>query len=152
MTSAGAGRGEGQGEGVRGVALLGHRVAVEGGRHRGGFAGDVEQDGGRRAAEKGAPVHAGEQDDRRHRVHGEGQRQEQGNAVRRAEPGQHADQDAEQDAGGHQQDVIGREGDLEAVHQIGEVIHNILPKQYPRMEYRIRARYLLFASNGISAA
>ncbi|MEY9625874.1 hypothetical protein ABIA27_000909 [Sinorhizobium fredii] len=101
-----AGRHEGKGQRPARLAGLGHRIAVEGGGDGGRFARDVEEDRGRRAAEQRPPIHAGEQDDRRDRIHREGQRQEQGHPVRRAEAGQHADQDAERHAYHHQQDMV----------------------------------------------
>ena len=87
-------------------AVARHRIAVESGRDRRGLAGDIEQDRRDRAAEQRAPIHAGKQDDRRHRLHAERQRQQQRDAVGRAEPGQHADQNAEQHADQHQKYVI----------------------------------------------
>ena len=118
---AGAGGHEGQRQRVRGLAFLRQRIAVKGGRHRRRLAGDVKEDRGRRAAEQRAPVHAGEQDDRRHRIHGEGQRQQQRDAVRRAQAGQHADQNAQHHAASHQQQVIKRKCNVESMHQIGEI-------------------------------
>ena len=41
-------------------------------------------------------------------VHREGERQQDGDAVRAAEARQHADDDAEHDAGEHQRDVAAR--------------------------------------------
>ncbi|MEY9430136.1 hypothetical protein ABH975_005451 [Bradyrhizobium ottawaense] len=52
------GGGEGGRQGFAGLALLRHRIAVEGGRHGPGLAGDVEQDRGDGAAEQGAPIDA----------------------------------------------------------------------------------------------
>jgi hypothetical protein len=46
------------------AALLGHRVAVEGGGHRPRLAGDVEQDRRDRPAEQRAPIDTGQHDDR----------------------------------------------------------------------------------------
>ena len=43
-----------------------------------------------------------QQDDRRDRVHGEGQRQQQRHAVWRAEAGQNTHEDSQQDADDHQ--------------------------------------------------
>ena len=90
------------GERLAGLALLRHRMAVEGGRHRPWLARDVEQDRGDGAAEQRAPVDAGQHDDRRGRRHREGQRQQDRDAVGAAETGQHADDHAEQDADDHQ--------------------------------------------------
>ena len=57
------------------AAVARHRIAVEGGRDRRRLARNVEQNGGDRAAEQRAPIHAREQDDRGDRLHAEGQRQ-----------------------------------------------------------------------------
>jgi hypothetical protein len=99
------GRGEGRRQRLGGAALLRQRKAVEGGGHRPGFAGDVEQDGSDRPAEQRAPVDAGEHDDGRGRVHREGQRQQDGDTVGAAQAGQHADQDAQQQAEQHEAQV-----------------------------------------------
>ena len=70
-----------------------------------------------RAAEQRAPVHARKQDDRRHRLHAEGQRQQQRDAVRRAQARQHADEYPEQHADHHQREVRHRDRDRETVQQ-----------------------------------
>ena len=129
-----AGGDEGVGQRLARPALPRHRIAVEGCGDRGGLARDVEEDGGGGAAEQRAPVQAGQQDDGRDRVHREGERQQQRHAVRRAEPGQHADQDAEQHAGDHQQEVVDGQRDREAVHQRVEVgQHRRAPQPRPSM-------------------
>ena len=87
-------RGERRGQRFRRPALLRHRIAVEGGRHRPRLAGDVEQDRGDGAAEQRAPVDAGQHHDRRSRIHRECQRQQDRHAVRPAEARQHADENA----------------------------------------------------------
>ena len=117
------GGGEGGGQRLAGPALLRHRMAVEGGRHRPWLAGDVEQDRGDGAAEQRAPVDAGQHDDRRGRRHREGQRQQDRDAVGAAQAGQHADEDAEQDADDHHHDVERLEHDRKAVKQIGDFFH-----------------------------
>ena len=53
----------------------------------------------------------------------ERQRQQDRDAVGAAEPGQHADDDAEQDADEHHQEVERLEDDGEAVKQIGNFFH-----------------------------
>ena len=63
------GRGEGRRQRLARLALLRHRMAVEGGGHRPRLAGDVEQDRGDGAAEQRAPVDAGQHDDGRGRRH-----------------------------------------------------------------------------------
>ena len=87
-------------------ALLRHRIAVEGGRHRPGLAGDVEQDRGDGAAEQRPPIDAGQHHDRRGRVHRERQRQQDRHAVGTAEAGQHADENAEHQPEHHQSSVF----------------------------------------------
>ena len=111
------GRGEGGGQGFGRPALLRHRIAVEGGGDRPGLAGDVEQDRGDGAAEQRAPVDAGQHHDRRGRVHGEGQRQQDRDPVRAAEPRQHADENAEHQPDHHQRQRLPRHQDDEAVQQ-----------------------------------
>ena len=91
-------RRERRGQRLGGLALLRHRIAVEGGRHRPRLAGNVEQDRRDRAAEQRAPVDARQHHDRRRRVHRERERQQDRDAVRAAEPRQHADEDAEHEA------------------------------------------------------
>jgi hypothetical protein len=49
--------------------------------------------------------------------HGEGQRQQDGDAIGAAQSGQHADDDAEQDADQHQQHVERRQNNRKAVEQ-----------------------------------
>ena len=109
------------------LALLRHRMAVERGRHRPRLARYVEQHRGDGAAEQRAPVDARQHDDRRGRRHGEGQRQQDRDAVGAAEAGQHADEDAEHDADAHQQDVVRLERDRKAVKQIGRSLPSSVP-------------------------
>ena len=116
-------RREGGGERLAGAALLRHRMAVEGGRDRPWLAGNIEQYRGDGAAEQRAPVDAREHDDRRGRRHGKSQRQQDGDAVGAAQPGQHADQDAEHDADDHHHEVERLDRDRKAVEEIGELFH-----------------------------
>jgi hypothetical protein len=89
-----------------GAALLGHLVAVQRGDDRGRLAGDVHQDGRRRAAVLGAVIDAGEHDQRAHRIEPEGDRQQDGDGRDRADARQHADQRADETAGEAQGDVL----------------------------------------------
>ena len=114
------GRGEGRGQRFRRPALLRHRIAVEGGRDRPGLAGDVEQDRGDGAAEQRAPIDAGQHHDGRGRIHREGQRQQDRDAVGAAEARQHADEDAEHEPDHHQQQRLPRQQHGKAVHQKAE--------------------------------
>jgi len=109
--------------GLRRAPVLGHRIAIEGGRHRPGFARNVEEDGRDRPAEQRAPVDARQHDDRRGRRHAECQRQQDRHAVRAAEAGQHADDDAENDPDNHDQDVERLQHRREAVKQIYDFFH-----------------------------
>ena len=112
--------GEGRRQRLAGPALLRHRIAVEGGRHRPGLARDVEQDRGDRPAEQRPPVDAGEHDDGGGRRHAEGERQEDRHAVRTAQARQHADQHAQEDADQHVEDVHRVGEHAEPVDQRGE--------------------------------
>ena len=62
-------RGERRGQGFIRAALLRQRMAVERGRDRPWFAWYVEENGRDSAAEKRAPIYAGQHDDRRRRRH-----------------------------------------------------------------------------------
>ena len=97
---------EGSGQRLGGLPLLRHRIAVEGGSHRPGFAGNIEQDRRDRAAEQRAPIDAGQHHDGGGRIHGEGQRQQDGDAVRPAQARQHADKNAEHEADHHQREHL----------------------------------------------
>ena len=114
---------EGGGERLGGPPLLRHRVAVEGGRDRPRLARDVEQDRGDGAAEQRPPIDAGQHHDRRGRVHREGERQEDRDPVRAAEPGQHADEDAEHEPDHHERERLDREKDLKALKEELECLH-----------------------------
>ena len=117
------GRRERRGQRLAGLALLRHRMAVEGRRHRPRLARDVEQDRGDGAAEQRAPIDAGEHDDCRGRRHAEGERQQDRDAVGAAEPRQHADEDAEHDAQHHHHDIERLKHDGKAVKQIDDFFH-----------------------------
>ena len=96
---AGEERADGRGgERHAGPPLPRHLVAVERGDHRRRLAGQVDQDRGRRAAVLRAVVDARQHDQRRDRRQRERDRQEHGDGRGRAEPGQHADQRAEEHA------------------------------------------------------
>ncbi len=80
------------------AALARHAVAFER-RHDGGaFAGRVDEDRGRRAAELRTEIDAAEDDEGGGRVDLEGDRQQQRNGQGRSEARQHADECAERDA------------------------------------------------------
>ena len=117
------GRGERRGQRFGRPALLRHRIAVEGGGDRPRFAGDVEQDRGDGAAEQRAPVDAGQHHDGRGRIHREGQRQQDRDPVRAAEPRQHADENAEHQPDHHQGQRLPRHQHGKAVQQQTEGFH-----------------------------
>ena len=105
------------GQRLRCALLLRHRKTIERGRDRPGLARNVEQDRRDRPAEQRTPIDAAQHDDGRGRVHAEGQRQQDGDAVGAAQTGQHADQDAERDADQHVGQVGQGECDGKAAHQ-----------------------------------
>ena len=120
--------GEGCSQRLVGAALLGHRMAVEGRRHRPRLARNIEQDGGDGAAEQRAPVDAREHDDGRGRRHREGQRQQDRDAVGAAETRQHADDHAEQDADQHQAEIERGQRDRKPLHERGDLFQaSLLP-------------------------
>ena len=129
-------RGEGGGQRLVGPALLGHRMAVEGGGHRPGLARDVEQDRGDGAAEQRTPVDAGQHDDGRGRRHREGQRQQDGDAVGAAEARQHADDHAEQDADHHVGQIRQGQRDREAVQEVVDFVHGLSAGRWRRFRSR----------------
>ena len=103
-----------------GAALLRHRVAVDAGHHRGGFARDAHQDRGGRAAILRAVIDAGEHHDRLGGVEAVGHRQQDADAGERADAGQHADQRADQAAQEGIEQHVGPERDREAEQQAVE--------------------------------
>ncbi len=105
-----------------GAALLGHLVAVERRHHRGGLAGDVDQDGRGRAAVLGAVVDAGQHDERAGRIDAEGDRQQHGDGGDRADARQHADQGADQAAQEAERQVLERQRDRHPQRQVVEEI------------------------------
>ncbi len=102
-------------------------MTVDGGDDRRRFAGDVHQDGGRRAAVRRAEVDAGEQDERTFRADLGRDAEQDGHGTDRADAGQYADQGAEGDAGEGEQEQ-GRVGEgTETCPQVSEdVCHRIL--------------------------
>ena len=81
-----------------GAALARHLVAVDAGDDRRGFARQVDQDRGGRAAVLRAVEDAGEHDQAGHRLEMEGERQQHRDGGDRPDAGQHADQRADQGA------------------------------------------------------
>src|SRR4051812_9774869 len=106
-----------------GAALAGHGVAVEAGDHRGGFAGDVQQDRGRRTAVLGAVVDAREHDHRAGRIHQKRERQEHRDRGRWAEARHDTHDRAEHHAHEAPEQVRRLQGDREALQQARENLH-----------------------------
>ena len=98
-------------------------------------SGQVDQDGGGRAAVLGAVVDAGQHDQRRDRRQGEGRRQQHRDGGHRPQPGQDAHQGAEQDADEADGQVGEGHGRLQAQRQVGEELHGEVypPNQEPKM-------------------
>ena len=119
------------GEGLGGATLPGHLVALDGGHHRRGLTGGVQQDRRRRAAVHAAVVDAGEHDERLRGLHAVGHRQQQRDRHRRADAGEDADEGAEQHADGGVHQVHRGEGGLEAVREQVEGLHQSTPSSTP---------------------
>src|SRR5712671_4102911 len=116
---------KGRGKRLGSFALLRHRIAVEGRRHRPGLAGDVEKDRGDRAAEQRSPVDARQHHDGRGRVHREGEGQQDRDSVRAAQTRQYADEDSQHQPDHHQREDLPGQQDAEAVHQETESFHEL---------------------------
>src|SRR5262245_20328248 len=106
-----------------GPALPRHLVAVDAGHHRGRLTGNVDEDRRRGAAVHRAVIDARHHDDGRRRRHREGGRQQQRHGGDRAQPGQHADQRADEDAEETGEQVEGLERDNDAVQDGGRRLH-----------------------------
>jgi hypothetical protein len=112
-----------------GTTLAGHLVAVESGHHRGGLAGNVDQDRRGRTAVLRAVIDAGQHDERAGGIESERNRQQHGNGRDRPDAGQHAYQSADETAQEGEAQVLERQCDAEAEAEIGkEVTHQILPE------------------------
>jgi hypothetical protein len=104
-----------------GPALFGQGEAVEHRDDRRRLTGQSQQDRGDGAAILGAVIDAREHDDRRHRVDRVGDGQQDRDGGRRAQPGQHADDHADEDAGEAVQQVRRLHDDDETVEECVEV-------------------------------
>ena len=104
-----------------GPALFGQREAIEHGDHRRRLAGQSQQHRGDRAAVLGPVVDAGEHDDRRHRVDGVGDRQQDRDSGRRPESRQHADDHADQNPDKAVEQVLWLDDEGEPVEKRVEV-------------------------------
>jgi hypothetical protein len=86
-------------KGPPGLAAFRHGMAVEHGRRRPDRARNPEQDRRNGIRGCGDGPHADQEGEGRMRVHGMGERNEQGHAGKAANAGHHADDEPEQDAG-----------------------------------------------------
>ena len=110
------------------ATLLREGIAVEGRRHRPRFTGNIEQNRSYCASEQGAPVDARQQDDRRSGAtgtlrHRKSERQQNRHPVCAAKPRQYADDDAQDHAREHEDEVLQGQGDCEALHQGIQFLH-----------------------------
>src|SRR5215510_13652587 len=133
-----------RGDGKRGpgAALPRHLVAVEAGDDGGGFARDVDQHRGGRAAVLRAVVNAREHDQRADRRQTEGDRQQHRDGGDRADTGQHADQGANQRAEQAEQDIEWIARDLEAHPEVRKKVrHDLLTPESvearPKLERQV---------------
>ena len=117
----GADKGGDDGDAERGaaLALLGQRKPVETGHGVRRMTGQIEQDRADRPAILGAIIDAGKHQDRRHRLHPEGQRQQDRDRRDRSHPRQHADQVADQHPEKTIHQVVRLERHAKAVPEIG---------------------------------
>ena len=118
-------------QGLRGTAGLGHLVALDGRDDRGGLAGGVEQDRGRRAAVHAAVEDAGEEDERLLGSQPVGDRQQQRHGHGRPDAGEHPDGRADGDPEQRDQQVHRRDDVGEAAEECGEVVHQRIPCRMP---------------------
>ncbi len=106
-----------------GAALLGHLMPVETRHDGGGFARHIDQDGRGRAAILRAVENAREHDERRRRLQGKCERQQNGDGRDRRNAGKNADQRADERAKKTKSEIGRRECDGKAGGQICEEIH-----------------------------
>ena len=112
-----------------GAAVLGHRVAIQTGHHRGLIAGDVQQDRTDPPTVHRAVVNRGQQDQRRNRIKAQRTRdRDHGrHAVGRAKARQGADDRADEAAQNGQHQGIGRQRDAKAEREICQKVHACAP-------------------------
>ncbi len=110
--------------GLCGLSLARHRIAVDGGDHGGGCAGNVDQDCRDGAAGHRAAIERDHHADGEVGLERKGQRDEQGDAHGRGEAGRRAEDEADGHAD-HDQRERQRIGDLvdERDREMGENIH-----------------------------
>ena len=121
-----------------GAAVAGHLVALERRDDGGAFARGVEQDRGGRAAIHRAVIDAGEQDEGRGRLDLEGDRQEQRDGERRAQPGEDADRGSERGADETPHQIDRSERDRKAVEELREGFHVSRPRDLSPVRSRSR--------------
>ncbi|MPM37092.1 hypothetical protein SDC9_83698 [bioreactor metagenome] len=125
--------------------MLRHRVTIQRGHNRRRIAGNIQQDGGDAPAIFTANVDRSQQDQRGFcgQMQSKGQRQQDRHAVGAAQAGQHAHDDAQQDADEHQAHVVPRKHDAEAVHQCAKVFHLLSPLFLLFSREALRLRWLV---------
>ena len=117
--SADEGGDDGDAERGAALALFGQRKPVQTGHGVRRMARQIEQNRADRSAILGAVIDAGQHQDRRHRLHSEGQRQQDRDRRDRTHSRQHADEVADQHAEEAVHQVVRLERYAEAVPEIG---------------------------------
>ncbi len=113
--AAGEGGVGGDGQRLARLPLAGQRIAVDGGDHAGGAARGVDQDGGGGAAEHGAVIDPGHQNDAGGGIQPVGDGDHQGDGGDRPKARQHADEGADETADDHHEDVDGQHGGAQSL-------------------------------------
>ncbi|MPL80556.1 hypothetical protein SDC9_26457 [bioreactor metagenome] len=112
---------------LAGAAGLGHRIAVETGHHRRLVARDVEQDRADAPAIHRPVIDRGQQDQRRRgaKAEGEGERNEDRDAVRGPKPRQRAHDRAKRRAEKGERQILPGDRDRETVGKVGKRVHDL---------------------------
>ena len=110
----------GDAEGQAAAPLAHHRIAFERGDDGRRVAGRIDEDRGDAPAVHGAQVDAGQQAQSRDVRHAEGQRQHQGDARRRPEAGQGADDGADHAGDEDDGQVVGRQDGVDPGGQVDQ--------------------------------
>jgi len=115
----------GQDEGVAGPSLFRHGIAVQGGHEGRLVPGNVQQERRDPSPVPGPAIARGHEHQCRGRIEaeGEGERNQDGDPVRGAEPGECADDGAEEAAADGENHRGEGEGDREPVREIGVELH-----------------------------
>jgi hypothetical protein len=121
-------------------AVLGHGVAVEHGDHGRGFAGNLDEDGGGRAAVLRAVENAGQHDQRAHRREPERDRQDHRHGGERSDPRQHADRRSDHAAEQAQADVLPGQRNAETHRDIGQDVGHVRAPAKAGSQFAARLR------------